>query len=476
MIKNRIRISLYLCLIISIFSCGIVNAKEYTAKKNEVSSLLFSSKKWMDDGGDIFKLDNILQATEILIYEEKDKLIDLKIKELKSLLAQDPIKQIGVNETQFLKFELEGENILFNRDGYLYIADKTGANIKQASNGKALYYNNYALSLDQDFLAIIYQVKNNKFLEIVDLAKGKRLPIATKFSSISDKGLMFDNQNRLYFIAAKTTPFPNATTDETKLINNNFNEIYRVNFDGTNLEKVTDDKKKIEGSFSFSEDYQKIIYTTKHSETTSISYFEIMLKDLNTMEEEVLYKHKDPMFNPIILDEENIIFSQLIDKERIIKKLSLKEGKSEVKFDIAGFAIMPVALADEIIFQEISLKDDIIFNGVSKINSDGSNYKKIIFNAKTPKAINARQDLDLSGYKNIKLIEILDNKDFSLSARFFDIKNNKEIIVNFPKKLISDAEKAKIDLIKASKKDSIFRVTKDVNGYVGYFENWAVIN
>jgi len=306
-----------------------------------------------------------------------------------------------IEETIQLNEIPESANIIFHENNIIYTMDENGENRTQITFDDRYVLEHVALSYDQTRIITNHFsdpsiVGQSSKLLLYDLVNKTLTHLLPEFTMAGNGGVDWDNKGFIYFAAVAEPVFPNPVTVEEFQANAGANDIYRMKFDGSGLQNLTNTKDRGEADVSVSPDSQSICYMTTNITDTANTFTEIWKRNVNGTDAQILFvggedrvsSVHDPEISP---DGNYVVFSQvntsvlpvfpdnpLANTAHDIVKASFTDSNDVVVITQPGpISIAPDWKNGKIVFLEITDKTVPPHTGLATINTDGTGYKLI---------------------------------------------------------------------------------------------------
>ncbi len=157
-----------------------------------------------------------------------------------------------------------------HRDGYLQVLDADGGNVVQISFGRPQgTWEHAAVSPGRRRIAANEQLPNPadrpggvSRLWLFDIVKQTRTRLVPYFETAGNGGVDWDKNGFIYFAAKEKDAVAHPETPADFRANAAENDIYRIKYDGTSLERLTQSHDHGEADVSVSEDGTMIAYAS----------------------------------------------------------------------------------------------------------------------------------------------------------------------------------------------------------------------
>ena len=308
---------------------------------------------------------------------------------------QPPQIQQNLNELP------ESSKIIYHKDNFIYAMDADGANETQISFDNTFTLEHVAVSNDRTKLIANYFSdpaiggQSSKLL-LYDLVNKTVSPLLPDFAMAGNGGVDWDSQGYIYFAGVQEFPYANPRTIPEFQANAGANDIYRVRYDGSGLQNLTNTTERGEADVSMSPDGETIAYMATVIADPENTYTEIWKRNVNGEQAELLFTGgedrvssvHDPEISP---DGKSVVFSQvnisvppvfpdnpLANTAHDIIRLDFENGQMVNAITNPGpISIAPDWQNDTVLFLEIIDKPPFPHAGIAIVKSDGSGYRLI---------------------------------------------------------------------------------------------------
>ncbi|MDJ0646921.1 MAG: hypothetical protein QNJ57_13140 [Flavobacteriaceae bacterium] len=294
----------------------------------------------------------------------------------------------------------DSSKIIFHIDNYIYAMDEDGSNLTQISFDDSYTLEHVAVSYDRTKLVSNYFSDpargglSSKML-LYDLVQKTVTPLVPDFEMAGNGGVDWDENGYIYFAAVAEFPYENPQTIPEFQANAAANDIYRVKFDGTDLQNLTNTIDRGEADVSVSPDGLTIAYMATDITDPEDSVTEIWKRNTDGQQPELLFTGgkdrvssvHDPEISP---DGKSVVFSQVNNEvPPVFPENPLANTAHDVirldfithqqmKVTVPGpISIAPDWQGDTMLFLEITDKPPFPHAGIATIKSDGTGYKLI---------------------------------------------------------------------------------------------------
>ena len=155
----------------------------------------------------------------------------------------------------------ESAEIVYHRDGAIYVMDRDGTNETRITFGEPRNWEHAAVSPDRRFIAANDQLPNPRGIPggrsrlwILDLERGTEARLLPRFVTAGNGGVDWDHDGFVYCAAKDRDPVPNPVTPADFIANAGANEVYKVRWDGRMHYRLTETPTRGEADVSVSED------------------------------------------------------------------------------------------------------------------------------------------------------------------------------------------------------------------------------
>ena len=279
--------------------------------------------------------------------------------------------------------------------------DENGENITQITFDDSRHLEHVALSHDKmkivaNFFSSPIKGGMSSKIVVFDLNTQRTFPLVEEFEMAGNGGVDWDSNGYIYFAGISKLPFENPSTIAEHKTNAGANDIYRIKFDGTGLENLTNTPNHGEADVSVSPDGKYISYMATNIINPLSSFTEIWKRDTNGENPQLIYiggpggisSLHDPEISP---NGEYVVFSRVnsnvppnfpdnlnANTAHDILKVNVKNKNEIFVITQPGpISIIPDWRKDKILYLEITDKTNPPHAGIATINSDGSNYRLI---------------------------------------------------------------------------------------------------
>jgi Tol biopolymer transport system component len=290
--------------------------------------------------------------------------------------------------------------IIFHKDNSIYTMDENGENMTQITYDDSFTLEHVALSYDKTKIVCNYfsdlsvGSQSSKMI-LYDIIKKTRTHLLSEFETAGNGGVDWDKNDNIYFSGVAELLFSNPRTIPEFKANAGANDIYKMKYDGTGLQNLTNTTEYGEADVSLSPDNKSISYMATNIADPENSFTEIWKRDIDGTNPLLLFvggKDKvssvhDPEISP---DGNYVVFSRVNnDVEPVfpdnpwantahdIIKLNLNTSELMIVTEPGPISIAPDWTNDKILFLDITDKTNPPHAGLATINSDGTDYKLI---------------------------------------------------------------------------------------------------
>lgn len=291
--------------------------------------------------------------------------------------------------------------IIFHRDNYIHAMDEDGGNETQISFDNSYTFEHVAVSYDRTKIVANYFSDpsiggQSSKLVLYDLVNKTVTSLLTDFAMAGNGGVDWDDQGYIYFAGVAKLPYENPQTIAEFQANAGANDIYKIKFDGTDLQNLTNTIDKGEADVSVSTDSQFIAYMATDIVDPENTFTEIWKRNADGQNPQLLFMGgkdrvssvHDPEISP---DGSSVVFSQvnntvppvfpenpLANTAHDVIRFDFINGKDiKVLTEPGPISIAPDWQGDKVLFLEITDKPPFPHAGIAIVNSDGTGYKLI---------------------------------------------------------------------------------------------------
>ena len=306
----------------------------------------------------------------------------------------------------------ETAEIVYHRDGVIYVMDRDGRNETPIVFGEPRNWEHAAVSPNRRFIAANEQLPNpqgepggRSRVWLFDLARGTAGQLVPHFITAGNGGVDWDHRGFIYFAAKADDPVPNPVTLSDRIANAGANDIYKVRWDGRALYRLTDTPTRGEADVSVSED------------GTLVTFMDVLINPPNDLTEIWMMRTDgreprlvltagtpridsvhDPELSP---DNRRVIFSRVnstvppnfphnpdINTAHDIYVANVDGSGLTLITQPGPISIVPDWRDDLIVYLEGNERDR--FSGASLISENGAQPRRIKVGASSPKWIPRR--------------------------------------------------------------------------------------
>ncbi len=276
-----------------------------------------------------------------------------------------------------------------------------GTNVTQITFDNSYVLEHVAVSHDRtkiiaNYFSDLTLVGQSSKLILFDIPEKTMVHLLPEFTMAGNGGVDWDVDGYIYFAAVAQLPFPNPGSLEEHKVNAAANDIYRMKFDGTDLQNLTNTKDRGEADVSVSPDGQFISYMATNLKNVPSTFTEIWKRNADGANPKLVYTGgedrissvHDPEISP---DGRYVVFSRvnndvapvfpdnpLANTAHDIITADLSNSGSESVITLPGpISITPDWSEDKILYLEITDKTTPPHAGLALINSDGTGYRLI---------------------------------------------------------------------------------------------------
>ena len=228
-----------------------------------------------------------------------------------------------------------------------------------------------------------------------NIIKKKRTNLLPEFEMAGNGGVDWDKNDNIYFAGVAELVFNNPMTISEFKANAGANDIYKMKYDGSGLQNLTNTTEYGEADVSLSPDNLTISYMATNIADPENSFTEIWKRDITSANPLLLFvggkdrvsSVHDPEISP---DGNFVVFSRVnIEVDPVfpdnpwantahdIIKLNLNTNELAIITDPGPISIAPDWTNDKILFLDITDKTNPPHAGLATINTDGTGYKLI---------------------------------------------------------------------------------------------------
>ena len=291
--------------------------------------------------------------------------------------------------------------IIFHENNFIYVMDENGGNITQITFDNSYVLEHVAVLNDRTKIVANYWSdssiggQSSKLL-LYDLTNKTLTHFLPGFAMAGNGGVDWDSNGYIYFAGVSVLPYPHPATVGEFKANAEANDIYRIKFDGTGLQNLTNSVNRGEADVSVSPDSRYISHMATNITKPDSSFTEIWKRDIDGSNPKLIYvggrdrsgSVHDPEISP---DGNYVVFSRVnnsvapvfpylpaANTAHDIIRLNMNDTSDVFVITQPGpISIIPDWKSNQIIFLEITDKTNPPHAGTAIINSDGTGYRLI---------------------------------------------------------------------------------------------------
>jgi Tol biopolymer transport system component len=364
------------------------------------------SSEWIAAGGDSTRIQNFAERMDERLkaqdLEGANKLLDEILAMVESTHDADatPVApRAGAAEPRpaSLRAVPVGAAIVFHKSQHIYVSKADGTDVTQITFDNPRRYEHVAVSSDRTKLAANYYAESggeSSRLVIYDLEKGTETELVPYFEMAGSGGIDWDPSGYIYFAGVEENPVARPQSPQELKANMGANDIYRIRYDGADLNRVTHTLDRGEADVSVSEDGRLITYAAL--DFNSMDHrTEIWVNNADGSAPHLVFRGgevrvssvHDPEFSS---DNRRLVFSQVNPDFRNFRNDPAADTAHDlciIEVDGSGFrrltkpgpiSMIPDWSGDRIVFTELSDRENPPYMGIAFIMSDGSGYRRIV--------------------------------------------------------------------------------------------------
>ena len=370
-------------------------AKEFEAK------LQF----WGSSGGDPNRIRPLVEQLDVHLKAGEPEKAEAILDELLAIVNTPPASSRSSSEpvstipkTVRLAQIPDSAQIVFHHNQLIYVMDSTGGNVTQITFDKGRHFEHVAVSHDRKRVVANYfanpsQAHHSSKLVLFDLEARTEQALVPHFRMAGAGGVDWDPAGNIYFAGIERLPFDRPNAREQFIANGAANDIYRVKYDGSGLERLTQTSDRGEADVSVSADGRLIAYMATYINPPN-DHTEIWVNSSDGNAPRLVYRGgkggissvHDPEISP---DGTEVVFSQVnpdyknfrsdpnANTAHDLYRVRL-DGSRLTRITKPGpISIIPDWVGDQIVFLMLSDQQRPPFMGVAVINSDGTGLRQI---------------------------------------------------------------------------------------------------
>lgn len=291
--------------------------------------------------------------------------------------------------------------IVFHTNQVIYTMDAAGGNITQITFNQGRVLDHVAVSPDRKRVVASYFLNGIDKLVLFDLDAGTEVLLLPYFYSAGVGGVDWDRQGNIYFAGIEDLPYPNATLPAELIANAAANEVYRVKYDGTNIQRLTNTSDRGEADVSVSADGTMLAYMATHLDIVNHDPSELWVNTVTGSAPRRVYVEDtpitrsvhDPELSP---DNTELVFSRVnpafhnfpagINSAQDLYRVKLNGSSLTLITTPGPVSVIPDWVGSSIVYLELS-DEAVDYLGVTTINANGTSKVRINADANIPKWI-----------------------------------------------------------------------------------------
>lgn len=318
-----------------------------------------------------------------------------------SACQKKPVIDLVVTENIKISTIPKSAEIIFHDNSFIYAMDKNGENITQITFDNSRTLEHVAVSYDRtkivaNYFSDLSQGGQSSKVLLFDIEKQTVVHLVPEFQMSGNGGVDWDKNGFVYFSGVAKLPYANPSKIPEYKANAGANDIYRVKYDGTGLQNLTNSTDYGEADVSVSADSRSIAYMATNIINPENSFTEIWKRDADGNNPQLIYiggkdrvsSVHDPEISP---DGKSMVFSRVnnsvapvfpnnpwANTAHDILRSNISDSKDFFVVTESGpISIAPDWKGDKILYLEITDKTDPPHAGLAVINPDGTGYKLI---------------------------------------------------------------------------------------------------
>jgi hypothetical protein len=288
--------------------------------------------------------------------------------------------------------------IVFHRDQLIFVMDSTGGNITQITFDKGHHFEHVAVSYDRKRVVANYFAdpsvgSRSSRLVLYDLEAGTEQALVPHFQMAGNGGVDWDSAGNIYFAGVERLPFEKPTGREQFIANAAANDVYRIQYDGSDMRRLTNTTDRGEADVSVAPDGTRIAYMATYINPPN-DLTEIWVNSTEGNAPRLVYKGgkmgvesvHDPEISP---DGTEIIFSKVNPGfKNFAKDPNANTAHDLYRIRLDGtdlrritqpgpISVIPDWVGDRVLFLLLTDRESPPYNGIAVMNSDGTGLRRI---------------------------------------------------------------------------------------------------
>ncbi len=370
-------------------------AKEFDAK----------APLWASSGGDPNKIRPLAERLDVFLKAGQPEKAEPILDQLLEIVSVAPTPARGSREvasatpkTVRLGRIPDNATIVFHHRELTYVMDSTGGNVTQITFDRGRHLEHVAVSPDRKRVVANYFADpslghQTSKLVLFDLEAGTEQALVPQFRMAGNGGVDWDSAGNIYFAGVERLPFERPSGRDQFIANAAANDIYRVKYDGTGLQRLTNTTNRGEADVSVSPDGRLIAYMATFIDPPN-DVTEIWVNSTEGNAPRLVYKGgkmgvasvHDPEVSP---DGTEVIFSKVnpdFKNFRTDQNANTAHDLYRVRLDGSGLrrvtqpgpiSVIPDWVNDRVLFMMLTDRENPPFRGIVVMNSDGTGVRRI---------------------------------------------------------------------------------------------------
>jgi Tol biopolymer transport system component len=358
---------------------------------------------WVQSGGDPREIEKLAKRLDPLLKAGKVEEAEVVLDEMLALVgtagsssAAAAPRSRGTRQTRLVAIPPSAA-IVFHRGERIYVMDADGGNVTQISFEGGRHLEHVAVSYDRRRIVANYFADPSRGgassrLVLFDLEAGTETDLLPDFEMAGNGGVEWDPAGNIYFAGVQSTPVAAPRSRAEFIRNAAANDVWRVRWDGSNLQRLTNTPEHGEADVSVSADGRFITYMATHIDPPNDST-QIWMSASDGSGRRLVYQGgkmressvHDPEFSP---DGRTIVFSKVnpdFHNFRNDPNANTAHDLWMIGTDGSGLrrvtqpgpiSVIPDWVDSKILFLELTDRGGV-YRGVSVVNPDGSGYRRL---------------------------------------------------------------------------------------------------
>jgi hypothetical protein len=276
--------------------------------RSKVERIMAAAPGWISNGGDESTFRSLSSKLDAALKRGNLGAADATADELLKLVAAAPAtpatgdsaaaapagakssdrRHVATNRVP------SGAEIVYHFSNNAYVTDSGGRTRTLIVSAGLRHLEHVAVSYDRTKVVADYFKRPREggmspALILWDLEAGTETDLLANFEMAGNGGVAWDKNGFIYFAGIQARPYPQPKSREQFIANAGANDVWRVKWDGTGLQRLTQTSDRGEADVSTSLDGKYITYMATKIDPPN-DYTEIWMRNSDGMEPRLVYK------------------------------------------------------------------------------------------------------------------------------------------------------------------------------------------